>query len=642
MRWYNWVVVILLVAALLPAPSSAQPIGSKASQGNRLAYLDEDDPYYVGRTFPKLTTPMWVGEKGVEAVVVLAIDDMKDHKPYEAFLRPILNRLKKIDGRAPVSIMTCSIDPKESHLQKWLKEGVSLEVHTYDHPCPFFKGGFAKAKETYDKCVDLMASIPGNKPVAFRMPCCDSLNTPSPRFWAEIFNKKTAKGNFLALDSSVFNVFTSDDPDLPRELVQEPDGTERFRKYLPKDRTFVNTIENYPYPYVIGKLCWQFPCVTPSDWQAQHFHNSNNPKTLEDWKHALEATVIKQGVFNLVFHPHGWIKNDQIVDLIDYAVTKYGKRVKFLNFKEAEERLTKNLLAGQAVRDPKTGKDNGVRLLDIDNDGFLDVFEGNVIGKSRIWSPAGQKWNSQGIEQRFGTLDIAGWTNAVRFGILNPNGYSSILIRGQFPVSYRFDGSDWLKQNLFKGLQVEPLSFPQLGALSALIPDAGVRLRDIDGDGICELVVGHAPKTPSARVWAEQPGIYKWSAKGKMWEKLPMNLPGKISIVDQMGNDNGVRFIDLNGDGHLDIVYSNEKEYGVYLFKDMKTGWSQKLIAGKAGDKDALPPITIKGANNGMWVHSGSLWWSNESTLLLKDHVDRVSFKELLGKLQPKASSPQS
>src|SRR5436853_1022753 len=91
-----------------------------AGEGNRLAYLQDSDPYYVHRRFPKLITPQWVGEEGVEAVVILAIDDMKGHEKWEAYLRPILDRLKQIDGRAPVSIMTCQIDPKEPHLQKWL------------------------------------------------------------------------------------------------------------------------------------------------------------------------------------------------------------------------------------------------------------------------------------------------------------------------------------------------------------------------------------------------------------------------------------------------------------------------------------------------------------------------------------------
>src|SRR5262245_26663861 len=77
----------------------------------RLERLLEVDPYYPHVGFPKLITPQWVGEPGVEAVVVLAIDDMQDPEKYEVFLRPILDRLKTIDGRAPVSIMTRSVRP---------------------------------------------------------------------------------------------------------------------------------------------------------------------------------------------------------------------------------------------------------------------------------------------------------------------------------------------------------------------------------------------------------------------------------------------------------------------------------------------------------------------------------------------------
>jgi hypothetical protein len=126
--------------------------GAFAADGNRLAYLDGPlDPYYPHRDFPKLTTPQWVGEEGVECVVTLGIDDMRDSGRYEAYLRPILDRLKQIDGRAPVSIMSCRADPADPQLQAWLKEGLSIEVHTYDHPCPLFQdGGLAKAKETYD------------------------------------------------------------------------------------------------------------------------------------------------------------------------------------------------------------------------------------------------------------------------------------------------------------------------------------------------------------------------------------------------------------------------------------------------------------------------------------------------------------
>src|SRR5262249_7708763 len=155
---------------------------------------------------------------------------------------------------------------------------------------------------------------------------------------------------------SVMNLFTANDLDLPRELVLQRDGSERFRKYLPRDRTFVNTIEDYPYPYVIGRTCWEFPCVTPSDWSAQHYHKQQaSPVTLRDWQAALDCTVIKRGVFCLIFHPYEWSTPQMIVDLIDHATAKHGKKVKFLNFRECLERLNRNLLVGNPLRDPKTG-----------------------------------------------------------------------------------------------------------------------------------------------------------------------------------------------------------------------------------------------------------------------------------------------
>src|ERR687896_491411 len=116
---------VLLFTLLMLVPVDAAS-DLPAPDGNRLTYLDEFcDPYYVGLSMPKLVTPQWVGEPGVQAVVTLGIDDMKDPEAYEVSLRPILERLKQIDGRTPVSIMTISVDPHHPRLQQWLKEGLS-------------------------------------------------------------------------------------------------------------------------------------------------------------------------------------------------------------------------------------------------------------------------------------------------------------------------------------------------------------------------------------------------------------------------------------------------------------------------------------------------------------------------------------
>lgn len=574
---------LLWLTALL----SAQP-----GKGNRLAYLDEVDPYYPSHTFPKLTTPMWVGEKDVEAVVILGIDDMKDPKKYETYLRPILRRLKEIDGRAPVSIMTCAIDPKDPQLQTWLKEGLSLECHTFDHPCPFFKGGFDKAKGTYEKCVDLLHEVPNSKPVAFRVPCCDSMNTPSPRFYAEIFNKTTAKGNFLQIDTSVFNVFTSADPELPKKLVLDETGNERFTPYLPKDRSFVNWITNYPYPYVIGRLCWQFPCMTPSDWQAQHRHKPNNPKTVEDWKAALDCTVIKQGVFCMVFHPHGWIRNDQVVEFIDYAVQKHGKKVRFLNFREAVDRLHVTLLGGRRLRDINF---RNASLKDLRaGKGEYVAFHGIPRGLGGGSGPVASPWLSVGK----GKYVVFSTPKFLRI-TTHKDGWDEVL-----------DWEETKKWERHKGQLMWDWMHPEFDD--------------------CDAVLGLRGAGNHIHIGRNKKEHLVFALSESALAKVPFSLPPGAALPDASGKDNGLRFLDLDGDGNLDIIFSNEKEYGVYLFENMEKGWSRKVMAGKAGTQNALPPIAKNGSNNGFWAHSGHLWWANEDTVLLKDHVDRRSIKELL------------
>src|SRR5271166_3429857 len=108
--------VLFLTLTALSLVAHRPLLGSP--RDDNLAYLYEVNPYHPHKDFPKLITPQWVGEPGVEAVVVLAIDDMHDPERYETYLRPILNRLKAIDGRAPLSIMTNSVRPDHPRLQQ--------------------------------------------------------------------------------------------------------------------------------------------------------------------------------------------------------------------------------------------------------------------------------------------------------------------------------------------------------------------------------------------------------------------------------------------------------------------------------------------------------------------------------------------
>ncbi len=604
MRWVSYSVLLITALAVNFAA---------AADGNRLAYLDEVDPYYPHRDFPRLTTPQWYGEPGVEAVVILAIDDMRDTAKYEAFLRPILDRLKQIDGRAPMSIMTNQVDPNDPQLQAWLKEGVSIECHTLDHPCPLLTGGdFAKAKATYDGCVDLMASIPNNKPVAFRMPCCDSLNTVSPRFFAEIFNRKTPRGNQLKIDSSVFNILTPDDPELPRDLVCEPGTTRgRFQKYLPFP-SFVNTIENYPYPYLIAGKCWEFPCVVPSDWEAQNIQQPNNPKTVEDLKAALDCVVIKQGVFPLVFHPHGWIRPEQVVELIDHAVVKHGKKVRFVSFAEAATRIGDTPSSSDATSERRWYR------VDLDNDGLMESFAESQSPEQLTHAAL-----FRGGKNARKIVFLDAMPGAFRFGVLGPSGAASILIRhndGFQWFDYASHGAEpQFRERALVFADADDDTVPAFLGKSRGIADH--RLRDLDGDGICELLVTSEQGNVTILALANE----------DRWRRLPFTLPAGTSVVDDKQRDAGLRFVDIDEDGDLDALFSNESHFSLHLFESLETGWSREILRGKPGDERTIPPIVRNGTNNGAWFHSRHLWVQNEDTARLPDLVDRRSFNELLG-----------
>jgi len=623
LNWLAWFPLVMLWAG--PA--------ALAGEGNRLAYLDEFcDPYYVGLGTAKLVTPQWIGEPGVEAVIVLSIDDMRDPAPYEKFLRPILDRLKKVDGRAPVSIMTNYVEADHPQLAAWFQEGVSVEAHTYDHPCPCLQGDdFAKAKATYDRTIDLLWTIPNAQPVAFRMPCCDSMNSVSPRFFTEIFNRTTPEGRFLRMNSSVFMLFTPDDPSLPRNLVFEEDGRQRFWKYVPRDRNFVNYVEDYPYPYVVARLCWEMPSAIPDDWQGHNLFGPHSPITVRDMKAAIDATVIKKGVFTLTHHPGGWIRSDQVLELVEHALAGRQGKVKFLNFREVHDRLTENLLGGHPLR-AANGQDNGVRVLDLNDDGYMDVVVGNEqVRQTRLWSPASGQWATTDFPVEIVTVDEQGNRHdaGVRFGVLQKNGCASFVVRNEKVVgAWHFDGRNWVQDP--KGWDGVDVGGPLL--TSAGGRDRGVRLRDLEGDGLGELIVGNP----------DEQGVFRWQP-GRGWARLPFALPAGTAIVDAQGRDAGLRLVDVDEDSHPDVVFSNATSYSLHLFVSMAEGWSREILSGSRGDPGEIPMIVrADGTNNGAWFKYRHMYVENEQTGGKRpDHMESRSYTALLdGDIEPPARSP--
>ena len=93
------------------------------------------------------------------------------------------------------------------------------------------------------------------------------------------------------------------------------------------------------------------------------------------------------------------------------------------------------------------------------------------------------------------------------------------------------------------------------------------------------------------------------------------------------------RFVDLDGDGHDDLVFSNEKRYAVMLFNAVEkknlgwlSGWTHVMREGSAGDAHALPLTT----RSDVEFRDGAMWAAGKRVM---------SYAELL---RPPAPAPRS
>ena len=403
------------------------------------------------------------------------------------------------------------------------------------------------------------------------------------------------------MDSSIFMAYTKPIEGLPRDWFFHEDGRPRFGKFIggiPFTKTFVNYVENYPYPYVINSQIWELPAAIPGDAHGVHAYKARNPKTVEDWKRAIDITVAKRGLFTLCFHPHGYVEAEQIVELIDYVDRTYGKRVKFLNCREIEGRLTRHALAGGPLR-AADGGDNGIRMVDVNADGYLDVLIANGDeSRTRVWRPERRRFT----ETAFPVSDLR---ERLRFFAADMKGNAGIASTASGETKF------W-KWNTDRWAELDTRLAVEVGS--------GTIFRDVDGNGVSDLIVNREDVN----------AVHLWSAAGKDWRRAAFALPEKGMLVDGSGRDRGLRFVDLDEDGDEDLVLSNETEYGVWLFENTRTGWSMELMKGRFAEDGPVPPITLNGRNNGAWFRRGEMLLVNEFTAKTKDHVIVRKFSDWL------------
>jgi len=174
-----------------------------------------------------------------------------------------------------------------------------------------------------------------------------------------------------------------------------------------------------------------------------------------------------------------------------------------------------------------------------------------------------------------------------------------------------------------------------LGSWAAAQPvTPGTLLHDFDHDGTKEKLISRAGASE----------IQQMDATSKAWVKADYTLPEGVWLVDAAGNDAGLRFVDLNGDGFDDLLFSNSQRFAIYLWsKDVRLdlgwtrGWSQFVRSGDLTGVANEPPSLV-GAE--VRIENGQLLIVRPASAGKPATIEKRSAKELIAFDMPPPKSP--
>ncbi len=171
-------------------------------------------------------------------------------------------------------------------------------------------------------------------------------------------------------------------------------------------------------------------------------------------------------------------------------------------------------------------------------------------------------------------------------------------------------------------------------AIAAAAAEPGTLLRDFDRDGVEEKLTSG----PGVNL------IQRKTPKSGEWEKAGFALPDGVALVDESGRDAGLRFVDLNGDGFDDLLFSNPSRYAIHLWSKTvrldlgwTKGWSQFVRAAERTGASNEPPSLV-GAEVG--VEHGELVITHPASGGQPAKVQRVNLNQLIAFDMPPPKSP--
>ncbi|OOG39667.1 hypothetical protein B0B52_13570 [Polaromonas sp. A23] len=241
---------------------------------------------------------------------------------------------------------------------------------------------------------------------------------------------------------------------------------------------------------------------------------------------------------------------------------------------------------------------NGVQFIDLNGDGLLDIVQ-NIwaVGSSYTgaWFNTGSGWTGApqyalpvalAVQQNDSNLNHS---NGVRFIDLNGDGLLDIVqniwaVGSNYTGAWLNTGSGWVSAPQY----IPPVVLEAHHNNGNLNHKNGVQFIDLNGDGLLDIV---------QNIWAVGSNYTgAWLNTGAGWVSAPQYIPPVVLEAHHnngnLNHKNGVQFIDLNGDGLLDIVQN------IWAVGSNYTGAWLNTGAGWVSAPQYIPPVVLETHHN--------------------------------------------
>ena len=274
------------------------------------------------------------------------------------------------------------------------------------------------------------------------------------------------------------------------------------------------------------------------------------------------------------------LNNDGFIDIIQGRQSTSEKNT-WINNKTGWSQSSLFVLPEYFV--DSSDNDKGLRIEDLNTDGFPDLIQG--------WGGVWKAWLNN--ETGFGN-EVAAWAPSVDFvtaaGVdegtqlvdFNGDGKVDILQakeNGAVKKAYLNTGSGWKDVS---SLWTSPIYFSRNDLTGS---DFGARLVDVNADGLIDILQGYNFGTQTRNAYLNN---------GTGWVQNDQFVPPD-DFTTSSRLDNGIRLIDLNGDGLVDIFqdYANGTTTDRDAWLNNGTGWKVSTAW------NSPEPFTSSGKNIG-------------------------------------------